>query len=65
MSGILLEYSDVVQPIRDFATSGAWFLKRRKERDFDGDEREKFVEELTSRHKTLVEAYNCLIGQMS
>jgi hypothetical protein len=65
MSGILLEFPDVVQPIRDFATSGAWFLKRRKEQNFDGDEREKLVEELTARHKTLVEACNRLIGQIS
>lgn len=65
MSGTLLEYSEIVQPIRDFASSGAWFLKRRKEQDFDREEREKLVEELTTQYKTLVEACNYLISRSS
>jgi len=63
MSGTLLEYSEVVQPIRDFASSGAWFLKRRKEQDFKRGEREELVEELTARHKALVDACNDLISR--
>ena len=65
MSGILLEHEIVVQPIRDFATSGAWFLKRRKEGGFSGNEREKLVEELDLRYKTLVNACNQLINNKS
>jgi len=63
VSTLYLEYSEVVQPIRDFASSGAWFLKRRKEQDFKRGEREELVEELTARHKALVDACNDLISR--
>ena len=63
MSGTLLEYTEVVQPIRDFANSGWWFLKRRKDHDWSQDERENLVKELTENHKALIEACNKFINK--
>jgi len=60
-SGELLEYKIVVQPIRDFYHSGAWFLDRRKDHDYSNNTREELTVELETRHEALIEACNQLI----